>query len=314
MKTLIPTALACALMLIPLRAEGQTADSGQQPEFSGVSTRYFGPYAFPVPDLLDGRIHDGLHVELSGDAVAGRAGGRENRDWTFAPTFRLSVPLWTDRASFTIWGEFHEFYFDTPATRAARNLAPGALPLKGNDSGNLYFGIEIQALKERRLVPSVAVRASTLSATGDDHEAARHYDAPGYFFDVSVGKSFPLGEKAGSIRLSGTAGFVCWQIGEGTQNDALLLGARLAWESRHAGLYVEYGQYKGRENDWAASYGIDSGDWPQSIKSRLDLHFGDFSPFIYVQYGFRDWPFTQFRLGLTWTFDLLGHFSAGSSR
>ena len=165
MKTLIPTALACALMLIPLRAEGQTADSGQQPEFSGVSTRYFGPYAFPVPDLLDGRIHDGLHVELSGDAVAGRAGGRENRDWTFAPTFRLSVPLWTDRASFTIWGEFHEFYFDTPATRAARNLAPGALPLKGNDSGNLYFGIEIQALKERRLVPSVAVRASTLSAT-----------------------------------------------------------------------------------------------------------------------------------------------------
>ena len=122
------------------------------------------------------------------------------------------------------------------------------------------------------------------------------------------------GEKAGSIRLSGTAGFVCWQIGEGTQNDALLLGARLAWESRHAGLYVEYGQYKGRENDWAASYGIDSGDWPQSIKSRLDLHFGDFSPFIYVQYGFRDWPFTQFRLGLTWSFDLLGHFSAGASR
>lgn len=295
------------LALLASRIEAGASDGAAAPEVTKVSTLYYGPYAFPVPDQLDGRIHYGLSAELSGDVVAGRIGGKGAADWTYAPTFRLSVPLWTDRATFSVWGgELHEFYVDTPAARAARGIPAGAYPLRGNDSGNLYFGIELQLLKERNYVPSVALRASTLSATGDDSEVARHYDAPGYFFDLSAGKSFKVG-RTGDIRLSATAGFVCWQIGKGTQNDALLLGAKLAYSCGPASLAVEYGQYSGRERKPAIAQGTGSGDSPQSLKSRLDLHFGAFSPFIYVQYGLRDWPFTQFRLGLAWNFDLLGH-------
>lgn len=308
MNILPRLALLCLMTALPFKMTAQEP-SAQQDKASMVSTKYFGPYAFPVPDLLEGQIHSGFEAELACDVVSGRIGGSGNRDWTIAPTFRLSIPLWTDRATFSLWGEFHEFYSDTPATRLARSIAPDALPLKGNDSGNLYFSLEIQALKEKEFIPSIALRASTLTATGDNSEVARHYDAPGYFFDISAGKSFRAG-KSGSIRVSATSGFVCWQIGRGTQNDALLLGAKLSYSCPKADIQLEYGQYKGREKDWAASLGIDSGDFPQSLKARVSLHLGSFSPFIYMQYGLQDWPFTQIRAGLTWSFDLFGHFSA----
>lgn len=305
---------AMFLLILPSPCKAAVpATSGSQDHISGVSTKYFGPYAFPVPDLLDGRIGRNFTAELGFDVVAGRIGGPGNTDWTYAPTFRLGIPLWSDRAKLSVWGEFHEFYIDTPQARAARGISHSTLPLKGNDSGNLYFGIEIQALKEKKWRPSVAVRASTVTATGDNSEVSRHYDAPGYFFDVSAGKNFMVG-RDGHIRVSATAGFVCWQIARGTQNDALMLGARLSYSNSKLDFNMEYGQYKGREKDWAAALGMDSGDFPQAIKSRLSLHFGDFSPFIYFQYGLNDWPFTQFRAGLTWSFDLIGHFASRKAR
>lgn len=306
MNILPRLALIC-LLVMPVKLTAQQAGNTQD-RISMISTRYFGPYAFPVPDLLNGRIHHGLSAELACDVVAGRIGGKENMDWTVAPTFRLSIPLWTDRAAFSIWGEFHEFYRDTQAARDARGITSTA-PLEGNDSGNLYFSLEIQALKEKEFIPSVAVRATTLTATGDNSEIARHYDAPGYFFDISAGKNFGIGGN-GTLRVSATAGFVCWQIGKGTQNDALLLGAGLTYSCPLADFHAEYGQYKGRVKDWAESLGINSGDYPQSLKARISLHFGNFSPFIYMQYGLQDWPFTQFRAGLTWSFDILGHLTA----
>lgn len=304
---LLTSALTLALLLPP---DGEAcAQESSGPAVTGVSPLYYGPYAFPVPDLLDGTVHEGLGVELSADAVAGRIGGEGRTDMTFAPTFRLSVPLWTGRATFSVWGELHEFYSDTPATRIARGLAPYSHPLRGNDSGNLYFGIELQVLKERTWIPAVALRAVTLSATGDDSEIHRHYDAPGYFFDISAGKSFAAGE-SGGFRAYASAGFVCWQIGEGTQNDALMLGAGLSYSCGKATFNIEYGQYSGREKKRGDELGTPSGDCPRTLKTRLELHFGDFSPFIHVRHGLHDWPFTQFRLGLEWHFDLLGHVKA----
>lgn len=92
------------LALLASRIEAGASDGAAAPEVTKVSTLYYGPYAFPVPDQLDGRIHYGLSAELSGDVVAGRIGGKGAADWTYAPTFRLSVPLWTDRATFSVWG------------------------------------------------------------------------------------------------------------------------------------------------------------------------------------------------------------------
>ena len=119
------------------------------------------------------------------------------------------------------------------------------------------------------------------------------------------GASFISGLMAAALERNVTYGEFLTTLVAGY--DALLLGAKLAYSCGPASLAVEYGQYSGRERKPAIAQGTGSGDSPQSLKSRLDLHFGAFSPFIYVQYGLRDWPFTQFRLGLAWNFDLLGH-------
>ena len=300
------------LLLVPAVSRAQVPVEDSSPAVTRISPKFFGPYAFPVPDLMEGRIRSGLYAELAGDAVAGRIGGDGSTDWTWAPTFRVSIPLWTDRASLSIWGELHEWYRDTPAAREARRVS-AERPLSGHNFGNLWFALEIQALLERERRPSVSLRAATLSANGDGYALARHYDAPGYFFDVSAGKSFRTGAE-GRLRVSATAGFVCWQTDRGRQNDAWLLGMKLSWSNPRVSCSAEYGQYNGWEKNRQAESGIESGDCPMALKSRIELHFGSFSPFIYMQYGLRDWPFTQLRLGLAWSFDLLGSLRSGQAR
>lgn len=262
---------------------------------SYISTEYFGPYAFPVPEQLEGRICSTLHLEVSGD----RAKGMEYGDMTSAATFKASVPLWTDRAALTIWGEMHEWYHDTPEARSARRVSP-EYPLEGEDAGTVYYSLDMLVLRESSTWPSIALRAATQSATGDKYEVARHYDAPGYFFDISTGKSFSL-PKDCSFRFSATSGFVCWQTDRGSQNDALMLGAKASFTSSVISLSAEYGQYSGLEGKRYP----DAGDSPKSVSAEARMHFGKVSPFLKWQKGISDWPFSLVRAGIAVDFSIL---------
>ena len=276
---LLSVTAICAYAQVPIEEPSSSP--------SLITTKYFGPYAFPVPDLLEGRVNDKFSLSLSGDYVVGRLAGNDKQDRTEALTFEVNVPLWSDRVSFTVWGEMHEWYKDNPAVREMRRVDP-KYPLSDHDAGSVYFSINMLLLKEKQYSPSLALRASTLTATGDNYEQARHYDAPGYFFDLSAGKSLFFGSHS-QLRASLSAGFLCWQIDRGTQNDALLLGAKLSYSNRLLKLSAEYGQYSGREH---------AADNPKAIKFRCDVKAGKFYPFVYVQHGLEDWPFTQFRAGL----------------
>lgn len=260
-----------------------------------ISTGYFGPYAFPVPELLEGDIRSTMHMEVSGDM----ASGTELEDRTYAATFKASVPLWTDRATLTIWGEMHEWYVDTPQTRVFRRVNE-QYPLKGDCAGNVYFSIDMLVLKETQKRPSVALRAATQSATGDKYEMARHYDAPGYFFDMSSGKSFSIG-KEGSFRASVTVGFVCWQTDRGSQNDAMMLGAKASYSHPLLTLSAEYGQYSGLEGKKYPG----AGDSPKSLRTEASFHAGKISPFVCWQKGLDDWPFSIFRAGIAVDLNIL---------
>ena len=267
------------------------------PEASLVSPAYFGPYAFPVPDLLEGEICSRLHLELGGDAVQGRIA--PDGDRTGAVTFRATVPLWTDRASISVWGEAHEWYSDSPATRAARRVSD-TYALKGNSAGNVYWSLEAVLLRESEKAPSIVLRAATQSATGDKYEVARHYDAPGYFFDLSAGKSFRTSQKS-SLRLSATAGFVCWQIDRGAQNDAVLLGAKASWDCPFARFSIQYAGYSGREGKKSPA----SGDSPSVLNARAEARLGCVSPYIHFQHGLHDWPFTMLGAGVSVDLNIL---------
>lgn len=285
------------LMCFIAGAQVPIEKSGSSPSL--ISPKYFGPYAFPVPELLEGRINDKLHVELAGDYAAGNIAGPGRQDNTYAATFKASVPLWTDRASLTIWGEMHEWYSDTPQTRSIRRVGE-QYPLDGDSAGNVYFSLDMLVLREAEKRPSIALRAATQSATGDKYEVARHYDAPGYFFDISAGKSFRAGQK-GSLRLSAAAGFVCWQIDRGSQNDALMLGAKASYNSPAVSLSAEYGQYTGLET----RKHLTAGDSPKSVRADAYFHFGRISPFVSWQKGLNDWPFSIYRAGVAVDLDIL---------
>ena len=312
MKAVSKALILLFILTLPFRLFSQVPIEESQYVTTGISPKYFGPYAFPVPQQLDGRIHQGLRVELAGDYTMGYIGGKDNIDRTYAPVFSLNIPLWSDKVSLIISGEFHEWYEDTPATREARRVSEEH-PLTGNDSGNLYFGVEVQILKDLRYIPDLAVRAVTLTATGHDFEIARHYDAPGYFLDGSLGKSFYI-TKNSYLRPSVTGGFVCWQTDRGRQNDARMIGAKLLWASEKLYCSAEYGQYRG----WESKYSDESGDRPRVLKAKIGYNIysqkqGVFTPFVMIQHGLHDWPFTQIRAGLVWHFDLIGlvnHFSS----
>ena len=289
---------ALAALLLAAAAWGQVPVEEPDYGVSRISPRWFGPYAFPVPDLLEGKVRPTLHAELGADAVAGRL--TDEGDFTSAATFRFSAPLWTDRASVSVWGEMHEWYSDSRQVRQARRVSEG-YPLKGNDSGNVYFSLDLQILKETQKRPGVALRAATLTATGDKYEVARHYDAPGYFFDLSAGKNLVMSRNA-SLRLSATSGFVCWQIDRGRQNDALLLGAKASLRSGIVSISAEYGTYLGRESRKDPDV---SGDRPSALTLRADARLGRVSPFIYLRHGGADWPFELMRAGVAVDLDIL---------
>lgn len=291
------------LILAAMMTVGYTSMAQKPPEYLSldvndtfISTKWFGPYAFPVPDQLDGRICNTLHAALGMDYTTGHLAGTTEtlQDYTKAVTFEFRVPLWTDRVTFSAWGELHEWYRDSPLVRRLRRVHP-QYPLNGHDSGNTYLSLDVLALREGKYYPSIAVRFATLLATGDDYEKARHFDCPGYFFDASTGKSFAFG-KCSSFRLSGSIGFGCWQASRARQLDVFMYGAKISYSHTYLTLGVEIGGYTGREAD---------GDDPFTIKGRLDLHFGRFSPFFAYAHGFHDWPFDQYRFGLAVDFNIL---------
>ena len=53
---------------------------------SKIAPFYFGPNAFPVPDMLDSSTSDELKVELSGDYYVGFA-----KDWTADVFAKISI-------------------------------------------------------------------------------------------------------------------------------------------------------------------------------------------------------------------------------
>ena len=256
-----------------------------------IAPKYFGPNAFPVPDMLDGRVQNHLRVEVAGDGYFGFQG-----DKTADVFARVFIPLFTDRVNLTVWMPVMEWYELTPE-RIATCRVPDSLAHSGSGAGDAYFSTDIQILRDKKWAPDIALRAACKSASGGQYELARHYDCPGYFMDLSLGKSWLLGKNKGAeLRVAGSAGFLCWQTDNGRQNDAVMYGLQLLMKSEYVSLRTTWSGYLGWE---------DMGDKPMIIKGRLCGHAKQFEPYVEYQYGIKDYPFHQIRVGLAYNIDIL---------
>lgn len=273
--------LAC-MILLNLTATRTSAREGEQ-----ISPLYFGPNALPVPDMLDGRVSERFYLELDYDCHSGFYG-----DLTQTVFAKANIPLFSPRVNLSLWMPVVEFYRNTPAS--IEHSRPPEVSYRGWQIGNVYVSVDIQVLKERRFLPDMTVRAAIVTASGDGDEYLRNYDAPGYFFDASIGKSVKFQDGFfQSLRLAVNAGFLCWQVSANTQNDAYMYGVKTVLETRLLDVSCAWQGYTG----W-----IGDGDAPMVIKATAVFHAGRFRPLIAYEYGLRDYPFHHFRVGVGFVF------------
>lgn len=269
-----------------------------------IAPLYFGPNAFPVPDMTDGSTVRELSIELAADGYFGYSS-----DKTADIFARLRIPLFTDRVNLTIWMPVVEFFQSTDqrlqTCRVLDEYKDDAR--SGHEAGDVFVSTDIMFLREKTKCPAMTIRAAVKTASGGGFHLARYYDNPGYFFDMSVGKSlfFLKGkyvnwnnraDAATELRLAASAGFLCWQTDNGRQNDAVMFGIMARLKTKYVSVEEVFSGYIGWEND---------GDQPITLKTKVAGHIKGFSPYVMYQYGVKDYPFHQVRLGLIYDLDIL---------
>ncbi len=274
--------LSLLLILAPARAQVPTVQSDlHQP--TGIAPAFFGPNAFPIVDMSDGLTYDHLRLELAADGYIGFK--NNNTVDIFA---RAQVPLFTRWANLSVWMPVYGWYKQYDGT--------------GHGAGDVYISTDIQILHnawfhtdKAKYIPQMTVRAGVKTASGGQFERRRHYDCPGYFFDLAIGQSIPI-KQVVTLRLAGSVGFLCWQTDNGRQNDAVMYGLQAQLRHEYASLQATWGGYVGWER---------YGDSPMSIKIRAAGHVKGFEPYVQYQYGIQDYPFHQIRIGLVYNLDIL---------
>ena len=261
-----------------------------------VAPAYFGPNAFPVPDMSDGTTSDKLKVEFAVDGFFCNATSSFTDDLTGDLFARLTVPLFTDRVNLVVWMPIVESYKSGPRTNAFRRIQNPDRWITGIDSGDAYVSTDILILDEKKRGCGLVLRAALKSASGNSFGTARVYDAPGYFFDISAGKNIYASHDGKTVlRAALSTGFLCWQTGNGRQNDAVMYGALASLRAGSFYLEANYGGYIGWES---------KGDRPMTLKTKLSWYIGRFSINAMYQVGFLDWPFHQVRLGAAYEIPL----------
>ena len=266
---------------------------------SKIGPAYFGPNAFPVPDMLDGRTSSELKLELYGDCFLGTTTGNVADDITGDLFAKLTIPLFTPKANLTVWMPIFEYFYTSAELNAMRRLpAPyDKMALQGMESGDVYISADVRILNQERHHLDMAFRAALKTASANEYAKGRAYDSPGYFFDLALGHSFHLIGGNHYLRLAASGGFLCWQTDNGRQNDAVMYGVMVKYRLKRWEVDATFGGYVGWEND---------GDRPMTLKANLSYHIDNLLLRLGYQVGFHDWPYHQIRVGASYAFDILG--------
>ena len=264
---------------------------------SRIAPAYFGPNAFPIPDMSDGSLMSDLKLHLYGDGFICRMTSKPTDDVTLDLFAKATIPLFSDRVNLVIWMPVIEWFHSCPPVNHIRRIPDPDTHITGIDSGDAYVSTDILLIDENKRGMGVVLRAALKSASGNSYSTARVYDAPGYFFDIAAGRNIYRSENDKTIlRLALSTGFLCWQTGNGRQNDAVMYGISSSVKSGRFTGRIDFGGYVGWEG---------MGDHPISVKTKLSWKIRDFSIDIMHQAGIQHWPFHQLRIGTTWSCPIL---------
>ncbi|MDE6778445.1 MAG: hypothetical protein K2J51_03090 [Alistipes sp.] len=295
--SLLATLLSVCLCLASSAATAQTAlETPSLSDVSFISPYYFGPNAFPVPDMVC-KVSGDLRVEVAGDYFDGRRGDR-----VFDISVKANIPLFSRRVNLSLWIPAIEWYRNTDRNMdvcrvAGKNRKEAR---RGSMTGDAYVSVDFQAFEEHDWVPDVVVRAAIKSASGGGYSLARYYDCPGYFFDVAAAKSFVASRLHDlRLRLAVTTGFLCWQTGNGRQNDAVQFGAMLGLYARRWSVSQSFGGYAGWESISCDNPQL-AHDRPMVLTTEATYRIKRFELLASYRHGLSDYPYDRFRIGLAY--------------
>lgn len=257
---------------------------------------WFGPNANPVPEFTDATIVEKTTIDLMADYYFGYG------DETKNGYFKIDIPLLPGRVSFKIWSTFFEHYQVTDEISLARDMNGNTI---GKANGDFYVQTRISLLKEDVRKPALILNTTIKTASGTNFIGRRYFDTPGYYFDVEAGKSLFINNKfLNEIRFVGNLGFLCWETTNSTQNDAPIYGGKIIIGNQQWKLENTLSGYYG----WMHThprYGNDYGDAPLVYATKFTYKLNKIDYFAQYQYGIKDFPYHQIRLGASFSIDKL---------
>lgn len=246
------------------------------------SPRYFGPSAFPIPDIRSGISPDHFEVELRGQYHYYT--GDKTKD-LFA---RLLIPIVKGRAGVEASILIVEDYKLTPETRDERNAVEVESPISYN--GDIVINAFFQLLRSEKWVDLIA-NMTLKTASGGRLCDARFTDAAAYWFDVNLGKTLiKNSSETASLRIQGMIGFYCWMTNNlvHRQNDATLYGGGFTGRYRNISLTTDLSGFYGYKNN---------GDRPLIFRNNLKYELNKNVISLRFNYGMKDYLYNDFSLG-----------------
>lgn len=250
------------------------------------SPAYFGPNALPVPEIRDATIERRVNLETRADLHFSTGDNTQNL------FLKLIYPFWDGRVALELHGvPLEHFKMDT-ITRDER--AGRDLEAEGIAAGDLNIGMLIQLLRGHKHWPDILLGITLRTASGGNLGNARYTDAPGYYFDLSMGKTF-FSDKKVSLRPYVLLGFYVWQTNrdDWRQNDAILYGLGLSLFNDKFECNAKYGGYKGY---------IDNGDAPMVIRANAIYKIPKTHFKLSFQQGLQDFEYSTVSLGAVFYF------------
>ncbi len=254
-----------------------------------VSPAFMGPNALPVPEVNKGILPKDRSFEVGLD------GHFSPGDQTGNLFTELFFPLYSDRVGISVSYVPVEFYRTDTITRDLRRSRE--YDARGTSLGDVYIKTFIHLVREQDRIPDIMLTVNLKTASGTGFDAARHTDAPGYYFDVSAGKKLLTGDGALKyVRAYAMAGFYVYQTNlvNYMQNDAFLYGTGFDLNFGELQMEHQLGGYIGY---------LGNGDRPMVYRMNLTWNSGSGVDLkVRFQQGFFDFNYTSLRLSTVISF------------
>ena len=250
-----------------------------------ITPGYLGPNALPVPQVKKGFIDDSTEVEIS------FSNHFHKGDPTQDISGRLFIPFSNNKIAIEIYGVAVERYAFSEAIRderVARDQDGEGLAI-----GDFYFSTLVQLSKNRKF-PNALFRFTTRTASGNQLEAARYTDSPGYFLDVSFSKQWSASNNL-LFRPFGLVGFYSWQTNDelNLQNDALMYALGADFEKDTWLVSASWSGYSGYKNER---------DRPMQLNFDIQKNLNRKTLRIQYLHSLREWGYKTLRFSFIWKF------------